>query len=230
MRREAISIVLTALTLSCALALVLGLVLADNWRVSAEYQAAVESLRLDTATKLSWIKIGFWGGLAAIAVVGLGGVVVALLRATWQRSRLIHPESTGLFPIVEGRMGGETYYHDPNRQWAGTTVYGAGPAGADARQLAPPGQEETQFQIATQAQATQFVAAASQGGGLNASTRRLVEKVALATPAHPPPRLPKVVVLSEAIPEEQRLLTALHQDWEKGGSRHEFSDANTDRQ
>ena len=216
MRREAISIVLVAFMLSCALAFALGLVLAGNWGVSPEYQATMESLRLDTAAKINWIKIGLWGGLAAIAVIGLGGMVAGLLRATWRRSRIIRPEPSGLFPIVEGRAGGETYYHDPNRQWAGTTAYGAGPEGAAVRHLAPANQEEAQFRIATQAQATQLVAAASQGGRLNASTRRLVEKVALASPARSPARLPEVVVLSEAIPEEQRLLAALRQDWEDG--------------
>ena len=215
MRKETVTIVLILLMLSCALTFVLGLVLAGNWGISPEYQAAMESLRLDTATKMSWIKIGFWGGLAAVTIVGLGSVVAGLLRAAWRRSRLIRPEPSGLFPIVEGRAGNQTYYHDPNRQWAGTTAYRVGSEGITVRHMAPPGQEETQFQIATQAQATQLIAAASQGGGLNASTRRLVEKVALATPARPPPRLPQVVVLSEAIPQERRLLSALRQDWEE---------------
>jgi len=216
MRKGTATIILMTLMLSCVLAFVLGLVLAGNWGVSAEYQTAIESLRLDTAVKLGWIKIGFWGGLAAISVLGLGGVVGGVLRAIWRRSRLIHPHSPGLFPIVEGRAGGQTYYHDPNRQWAGTTAYGAGPEGVAVRHLAPPGQEEAQFQIATQAQATQFVAAASQGRGLTAPTRRLVERVALADSARPVPRLPKVIVLDESIPEERRLLAALHQDWTGG--------------
>jgi hypothetical protein len=224
MRKETVTVVMMLLLLSCALAFALGLVLAGNWGASPEFQRAMESLRLDTAAKMSWIRIGFWGGLAAVAVVGLGGAVAGLLRATWRRSRLIRPETSGLFPIVEGRAGGRilrpgsgyTYFHDPNRQWAGTTAYGAGPEGPVVRHLAPPGQEEAQLQIASQAQATQFVAAASRGGGLNASARRLVEKVALASPARPPPSLPEVVVLSEAVPEERRLLAALRQDWEEG--------------
>ncbi len=216
MRKQATTIVLVTLMLSCGLAFVLGLVLAGNWGVSSEYQAAIESLRLDTALKMNWIKIGFWGGLAVITVLGLGGVVGGLVRTTWRRSRLIRPHPTGLFPIVEGRAGGQTYYHDPNRQWAGTTAYGAGPEGTLVRHLAPPGQEEAQFQIATQAQATQLVAAASQGGGLTAPTRRLVERVALAASAQPAPRLPEVVLLDESIPQERRLLAALSQDWEEG--------------
>jgi hypothetical protein len=215
MRKETAVITLALLTTSCALAFALGLVLAGNWGVSPEYQTAVESLRLDTATKMRWIKIGFWSGLAAIIVFGLGGIVAGLLRATWRRSRLIRPEHSGLFPIVEGQAGGQTYYHDPNRQWAGTTTYGDGLEGVDVRHLAPPGQEKVQLQIATQAQATQLVAAASQGRELDASTRRLVEKAALAAPERPAPSLPEVVVLSESIPEERHLLASLRRDWDR---------------
>lgn len=216
MRKEATAIVLLALILACALAFGLGLALAGNRGVSPEYQTAMESLRLDTAVKMHWIKIGLWSGLAAIILVGVGGLVGGLLRAVWRRSRLVHPHLSGIFPIVEGRAGGQTYYHDPNRQLAGTVAYGGGTEGVTVRHLTPPGQEEAQFQVTTQAQATQFVAAASQGRGLTAPARRLAERVALAAPARPVPRLPKVVALDEAIPEERRLLAALRQDWEEG--------------
>jgi len=219
MRKGTTTTVLVALVSSCSLAFLLGLVLAGHRESSPEFQTAMESLHLDMAVKIGWIRIAFWAGLTAIALVGLGGAVWGLLRAIWRRSRLIQPHRTGLFPIVEGRAGGQTYYHDPNRQWAGTTAYGAGPEGAAVRHLAPPGQEEAQFQIATQAQATQFVAAANQGRGLDASTRRLVEKAALPAPRQAARRLPQVVVLDETIPEERRLVDALRQDWEEGGSR-----------
>jgi hypothetical protein len=217
MRKEATVILAVSLTLVCALAFGLGLALAGGRVVSPQYRAAVESLRLDTAAKMGWIKIGFWGGLAVLSLAGVGGLVGGLLRVVWRRSRLVHPHSSGIFPVVEGRAGGETYYHDPNRQLAGTVAYGDGPEGLTVRHLAPPGQEEAQFQIATQAQATQFVAAASQGQKPTAQTRRLVERMALAAPTRPVPHLPEVVVLDEAIPEERRLLAALRQDWEEGG-------------
>jgi len=212
MRRETTAITLTALTMVCALAFVLGLVLAGERSVSPEYRAAIEALRLDTAAKMRWIKLGFWGGLTVIALAGLGGAVGGLLRLVWRRSRLIQPHSSGLFPIVESRAGGQTYYHDPNRQLAGTVAYGAGPEGVVVRHLTPPGQEEAQLQIATQAQATQLVAAAAQGRE-SAPTRRLVGRAAPALPARPAPRLPQVVILDESIPEERRLLAALRQDW-----------------
>lgn len=213
MRKDAAITVLATLTLTCALAFLLGLALADNWTVSPAHRAAIESLHLDTAIKMRWIKIGFWGGLGGIALFGLGGVMWGLLRAVWRRSRLITPHPSGLFPIVEGRAGNETYYHDPNRQLTGTVAYGAGPEGIAVRHLAPPHQEEMQFQIASQAQATQLVAAASQGRAPTAQTRRLIERAALAPPAQPVPRLPQVVVLDESTPEERRLLAALRQDW-----------------
>jgi len=219
MRKETATTVLVALTLSCSLAFLLGLALAGQREGSPGFQTAMESLHLDMAVRMGWIRIAFWASLAAITLVGLVGAVWGLLRAIWRRSRLIQPHPTGLFPIVEGQAGGQTYYHDPNRQWAGTTAYGAGPEGAAVRHLTPPGQEEAQFQIATQAQATQFVAAANQGRGLDASTRRLVEKAALPAPRQAARRLPQVVVLDETIPEERRLVDALRQDWEEGGNR-----------
>jgi hypothetical protein len=217
MRQEATVIVFVILILACALALGLGLALVGGREVSPEYRKAMESLHLDTATKMGWIKVLFWGGLAALSLVGVGGLVAGLLRAVWRRSRLVHPHPSGIFPVVEGRAGGQTYYHDPNRQLAGTVAYGGGPEGVAVRHLVPPGQEEAQFQVATQAQATQLVAAASQGQGTAARTGRLVERRAVAAPMRPVPRLPEVVVLDEAIPEERHLLTALRQDWEEGG-------------
>lgn len=219
MRRQAVTTVLLALTLVCVLAFVLGLALAGNWGTSLEYRRAMESLRLDTEAKMRWIQTGFWGGLAAITLVGVGGTVMGLLRTMWRRSRLIQPHSSGIFPVVEGQAGGQTYYHDPNRQLAGTTVYGTGPEGANVRQLVPPGQQEAQLQIASQAQAAQFVAAASQGRGLTAPARRLAERVALSASARPVPRLPDVVLLDESIPEERRLIAALHHDWVEDEAR-----------
>jgi hypothetical protein len=221
MRKEATTIVLVALTLSCLLAFALGSALAGSWGVSPEYQRAMESLRLDTEAKMRWIQVAFWGGLATLMLVGVGGLVGGVLRAMWRRSRLIQPHASGLFPIVENQAGGQTYYHDPNRQWMGTTLYGSGPEGTSVRHVAPADQEELQFQIATQAQATQLIAAASQGRGLTAPARRLAERVALSASARPVPRLPEVVVLDESRPEERRLLAALCQDWAEKDERAE---------
>ncbi len=217
MRKGATATVLATLVLACGLAFVLAVALTSQGGVSTEYQRAMESLHLDAAAKMQGIRLGFWGGLAAIALIGVGGLVIGVLRLMWQRSRLIAPHSTGIFPVVEGRMGGQTYYHDPNRQWAGTTAYGTSPEGVTVRHLVSPGQEAAQLQIASQAQATQVVAAVSQGQGLTPQSRRLVERVALAAPGRAVPRLPQVVVLDEAVPEERRLLAALRQDWEEGG-------------
>ncbi len=50
-------------------------------------------------------------------VFGLAGGGVMLLRYIWQRANLIRARD-GLFPVVRGRAAGQTYYHDPNRQWA----------------------------------------------------------------------------------------------------------------
>jgi hypothetical protein len=214
MRRGAISLGLLFLILVCGLASVLGLI--GGWTPSPEYRQAVESMQIDTAHKLRWIRIVFWGGLTAIALLGLAGAVGGLLRLLWRRSRLIGVDPSGLFPIVENRAGGQIYYHDPNRQWAGTTIYGTDAEGIAVRHAIPLGQQEAQFQLSTQAQATQFVAAANQGRGLSTPARRLVERMVDSSVRRPVPRLPEVVVLDEALPEDRRLLAALHRDWTDG--------------
>jgi len=96
--------------------LILGGVVLSS-RPAPQYQAAMNDLRLDTATKMARLKIAFCYGLAAVVVLGLAGGGVMLLRYIWQRTNLIRAQD-GLFPVVRGRAAGQTYYHDPNRQWA----------------------------------------------------------------------------------------------------------------
>jgi hypothetical protein len=205
------------------LSLILGAVLAGQGRPSPEHQAHMEALQLETSAKMRAIKVGFWGGLTVVVLLCLAGVSVGLVRAVWLRSRLIHPQANGLFPVVQGRTGGRilrpgsryTYYHDPNRQVAGSVAYGTDSEGASARPILPTYDQGEQLQVTTQAQAAQLVAAAGQGRGLTAQSRRLVERVALVPAARAVPRLPDVVIPDEAIPEERHLLTALRADWER---------------
>lgn len=202
------------LLLLTLLALALGAVLAGARRPSTKYQLEMEALQLETASRMQAVKVGFWGGLAAIALLGLAGIIAGLVRAVWRRSQLIHPHTNGLFPVVQGRAGRQTFFHDPNRQLAGGVAYSADREGAVARHLTPPNDQGEQLQVTTQAQAAQLVAAAGQGGGLTAQSRQLAERVALAAASRPVPRLPEIVVPDSAIPEERHLLTALRQDWE----------------
>lgn len=208
---------LFTLTLMLLLAFALGAVLVGQGRPSTEYQMAMEALHLKTAAKMQAIKAGFWVGMAIIALLGTASAMASLVRVVWQRSRLIHPHANGLFPVVQGRAAGQVYYHDPNRQLAGSVAYGSGPEGAIARSMPPPDHHGEQLQVTTQAQATQLVAAAGQGRGLNAQSRQLAERVALATATRHAPRLPEVTVLDEAIPQERYLLAALRADWEEQG-------------
>jgi len=211
--RKGTAFILTLL-LILLLAFTLGAVLAGQGRPSAEYQTQMEALHLKTVGKMQAIKVGFWSGLAAVVLLTAAGLTAGLVWVVWQRSRLIHPHANGLFPVVQGHAGRQTYYHDPNRQLAGTVVYGSDPQGATTRHLMPANDQGEQLQVTTQAQATQLVAAAAQGRGLGAQSRQLAERVALATASRPVPRLPEVVVLDKAIPEERQLLAALQQDWE----------------
>ena len=211
MRRN--TIILPTLLL-VALSFTLGAVLAQRGGDSEKHQLEMETLHLEAASKTQVIKIGFWGGLAAVVLFGTAGITAGLVRAAWRRSNLIHPHTNGLFPVVQGRAGRQTYYHDPNRQMASSVAYGTDREGVVARHLIPPGDRGEQLQVTSQAQAAQLIAAAGQGRGLTAQSRRLAERVALATASRPVPRLPEIVVPDTATPEERHLLTALRQDWE----------------
>ena len=199
------------LLLLLLLAFVLGAVLFSRGP-SPEYRAAMESLRLETAGQMATLKVAFLGGLAVAVVIAALGGAVGLVRILWLRSQLIRPNAQGLYPVVQGRIAGQTYLHDPNRQLAGTVAYGAGPNGVEVRHLLPPGAEDAQLQVASQAQATQLVAAAAQGS-IPAPTRRLVHGL-VNRPPRPVPRMPEVRILNPDIPEERYLLAAIRHDWE----------------
>lgn len=222
MKRGGLTLLVALLVLACAMG---GLATATllGHGPSPQYRAALETQRLETHARMAALKVVFWYVLAGIALLFLAGLTIALLRLLWQRSQLIRPNASGLFPVVRGRAGGQIlrpgsgyiFYHDPNRQLAGTVVYGRGSGGLEMRQLLPAGAEaepfgvaqDRQLQVTTQAQAAQVVAAAGQGRGMSGGTRRLVERL---TESRPAPRLPAVVVgLDETISEERRLLAAI---------------------
>lgn len=213
-----ITSLLFMLLIALLLVFPLAVLLASRARPTAQYQAQVETQQLEKTAKMHAIQIGFWGGMAILALIGTGGVTIGLIRTVWLRSQLIHPHTHGLFPVIKDRFGRQVYYHDPNRQLAGSVAYRTGPEGIAARHLGPPNAESEQFQIATQAQATQLVAAAGQGRGLTAHSRRLAERVALAVGPRPAPRLPPITVLDQSIAEERHLLTAIQADWESEGN------------
>ena len=207
------------LVLLLLLVFVLGIVLASRGP-SPEYRAAMEVQRLETQTKMAALKVVFWHILTGIGLLFLAGLAIAFLRLLWQRSQLIRPNVSGIFPVVRGSAGrqvlrpgsGCIYYHDPNRQLAGTTAYGTGPDGTmQAQHLFPPGQEEAQLQITSQAQAAQVVAAA-QPEQADRATRRLVDRLTKPKPA---PSMPEIqVVEGEIVDADDRLLlTAIRQDW-----------------
>ena len=96
------------------------------------------------------------------------------------------------------------------RQWLETNL---GSPCASKSQAASTARDE-QLQVTTQAQAAQLIAAAGQGKGLNAQSRRLAERVALKPITRPVPGLPQLTILDQTIPKERHLLTALHADWQ----------------
>ena len=199
------------LLLFLLVAFTLGVVVASRGP-SPQYRAALEAQRLATKAKTDTIKVTLLGGLAVAVVLAALGLAIAVVRTVWQRPQLIRPNDSGLFPVIRGHAGREVFYHDPNRQLAGTTVYHAGPDSLEVQQQLPAGMEAEQLQVATQAQAVQLVAAASQSA-TSASARRLVQRLAIC-PSRPAPHMPELQLLSPEIPEERLLLAAIRRDWE----------------
>jgi len=177
---------------------------------SPSYQAAMEAQRLETAARMCHLKVVFWYVLAGITLLGLAGLAVAAVRATWSRSGWIRPDDRGLYPVVRGQVGRQTYYHDPNRQLAGAVAYTAGRDGLKIQQMLPAGAEHEQLRVTTQAQAAQVVAAAGRSQEMRPNARRLVERMTEPQPG--PPRLPEVV--TELDGSERHLLEAIRQDWD----------------
>jgi len=197
------------------LSFALGAALLGQKNTSTTYSSKIETLYLETTAKMHLIKTIFWGGLAVVALLGAAGVVAGVVRTVWLRSQLIPPHDTGLFPVAQGRAGGQIYYHDPNRQLAGSVIYSNGPEGVTVRQVMPPNDRGEQLQVASQAQATQLVAAAGRGQGLTAQNQMLLERLASNAASRPVPRLPQITVLDKNIAKERHLLTALRADWEE---------------
>lgn len=190
------------------LVFLLGLLISST-DPSRQYQAAIEALHLETAGKMAHLKVIFWYSLAAIALCGLAVGAGVTVYSFWQRSRLIYP-ADGLYPVVRERArDGHPYYHDPNRQLAGSVAYRDGPEGIEAQTLLPAGMEDAQHRVTTQAQAAQVIAAGK--GQESRTARRTVERMTTLRPA---PRMPQIYPLSADIPEERYLLAALRHDWE----------------
>lgn len=187
-------------------------------RPSKEYRFQREVQKIESAGRLTLWRDVFLVAGGGLLVIALGGSVAIFLYGAWFRVNLISHKQ-GLFPIIRGKAGGQTFYHDPNRQLAGSVAYGEGQAGVEAQHLLPQGAEDLQAQITAQAQAVQVVAAARKDEETEKATRRLVERVTKRTRTGQ--RLPKVeVVEGEIVDADDRfLLAAIRQDWEDEGGK-----------
>jgi hypothetical protein len=157
-----------------AATLVIGLLLADaNREEPSTVEREMAALRLETARRLQIVTIGFRVGLAAVALLTLGGIAFGTVRFILRRTDTVYPNKAGLYPVREGRIGRIRFFHDPNRAPMPTALYG--PQGVS--HLTAPGFEADQLRVTGQAQAAQALRAASSGNGVNLQSRQLVETI-----------------------------------------------------
>jgi hypothetical protein len=127
------------------------------------YDLQRSSMNLEFARTMMPFRIAFRVLLGGIVLLTLAGLGWGLVRWLNRRSETMYPDRAGLYPIREGRIGGATVFHDPNRTVTGSTVYADGPSSVEVRHPVPLGQAAAQEQVTTQAQATQALRAAVSG-------------------------------------------------------------------
>jgi hypothetical protein len=194
-------------------AFLFGLWLAS--RPSDAYIAQREAQKLQSAAHLTQVKDWFFTGAAVCFLVAMAGAVGLGLHWLWTQTHLVRARH-GLFPLIKGRVGGATFYHDPNRQVAGAVAYlPDAEHGVRARHMSG-ASESAQVQVTGQAQATQLIAAAvGEGeGGLDAQRQEVVAQVAEQVSRNPA-RMPELIALDASVPDDRLLLRAVEADWQE---------------
>lgn len=192
--------------------------LAGIWfasRPSDTYVLQREAQKIESAARLTQVKDWFFTGAAISFLVAIAGGVVVGLYWLWTQTSFIRP-NRGLFPVIRGRIGKTTFYHDPNRQLRGAVAYlPDANEGVRATHMGD-GTESAHVQIASQAQATQLVAAAvgKKGEGLDPQGQEVVSRVAQSI-ANNPARMPDVLPLDTGVPDDRLLLAAVEADWQE---------------
>ena len=159
------SIATATIFLLVVIALVIGSVIADNRqreRESPQITQAKEAI----AIRWLWIGMVIKLILAIILLAFLAGLAYAAVRLTLKRAMTIYPDRSGLYPVVDRKVGKIRVFHDPNRAPVAATLYT--PEGVTFVVSPEPG--PGQLQVTGQAQAAQALRAAASGVGLTPDT------------------------------------------------------------
>ncbi|MBC7249303.1 MAG: hypothetical protein H5T62_03390 [Anaerolineae bacterium] len=178
-------VLITVIILLVMLALVIGSVIANNQR---EESPEIAHTKEAIAIRWLWISMALKVAFGLIVLAFLGGLAYAAVRLALKRATTIYPDHSGLYPVVQCRVGNSRVFHDPNRTPVATTVYT--PQGVTF--VASPDPSPGQLQVTGQAQVAQALRAAASGVGLPPAT---AEKIVGGGPQDPLVRpLPPVEV------------------------------------
>ena len=159
------SIATATIFLLVVIALVIGSVIADNRqreRESPQITQAKEAI----AIRWLWIGMVIKLILAIILLAFLAGLAYAAVRLALKRATTIYPDRSGLYPVVDRKVGKIRVFHDPIRAPVAATLYT--PEGVTFVVSPEPG--PGQLQVTGQAQAAQALRAAASGVGLTPDT------------------------------------------------------------
>jgi len=180
------------------IALMVGIAIADNQADNRQESFQVAHTKEAIAIRWLWIGMAMKLTLGIILLAFLAGLAYAAVRLALKRATTIYPDRSGLYPVVQCRVGNSRVFHDPNRTPVATTIYTTqGVTFAASPDLSP-----GQLQVTGQAQVAQALRAAASGPGLTPDmTERIVRP---QTPLVKP--LPPVEVWDIEPPHVERLL------------------------
>ena len=156
-------VVATSILLLMVIALAVCITVADN-----QQEESPQVVRTKEAIAIRWLWIGMAMKmiLALIVLAFLAGLAYAAVRLALKRAMTIYPDHSGLYPVVQCRVGNNRVFHDPNRTPVATTIYTA----QGVTFAASPDPSPGQLQVTGQAQAAQALRAAASGIGLPPAT------------------------------------------------------------
>jgi hypothetical protein len=187
-----------------AIAVTLGLWLGGRSRAPTAHAVERSAMSLEFTRALLPYRIAFRVLLGALLLITAAGIGWAVIRWLNRRVDTFYPDSAGLYPIRESRVGRARIYHDPNRAPSGTTVYAPQTPQLHVDHVLSEGTAFMQQQITTQAQAAQaFRAAVSSGGAVPVAPQMPFDPLAERRVSRP---LPEVRTLDLEPSHVERLL------------------------
>jgi hypothetical protein len=187
-----------------AAALGIGLWLGRQPHQPSAYEIERTAMDLELSRTMLPFRVAFRIVFISLLLLILAGIGWGIIRWLHRRAGTVYPDHSGLYPIREERVGGAKVFHDPNRAFAGSTVYATSGRNIDVSHAMPAGQASAQQQITAQAQATQALRAAVSGSAPLPSADRFPADL-LSTRRTSPP-LPEVRTLELEPSHVERLL------------------------